>query len=391
MTDSQGILSRLPIPLSAFTCLGIFIFVAKWNRKVVPAYIFIFTTLGICLLSLWLASEESVSLRRKTVLIAQVLLPMAGLCLGLLISDATRVVARAFLTVLSVVIPSQLLATWLQGRMVLTHDLYAFSIYSHLQYVTLIFVCAFFYCFTVLWPTHKRWLCVMSCFMLVYAVASMSFLTIFAYVVFQTAFIFAVLWRHRGNVRFITLALGLFAIAAILCGLYIKSMESSETLVSSKQGLSHWLFQEKYKRILEGKIPGNLEERLGDWKLFGAGIVESKKAFFFGHAEPMPREIRSSPHNWYIDMVYNFGIFSILPILGLIGYTSILIFKNRKQVTWRVWWLAVIVSYLVAVDSNFKVTLRQPYPGIFAYFLFGILLSTLRATNRDCASSKVVV
>jgi hypothetical protein len=37
-----------------------------------------------------------------------------------------------------------------------------------------------------------------------------------------------------------------------------------------------------------------------------------------------------------------------------------------------------MVAFLVLVDSNFKVTLRQPYPGIFAYFLWGLLLSRLR-------------
>lgn len=44
----------------------------------------------------------------------------------------------------------------------------------------------------------------------------------------------------------------------------------------------------------------------------------------------------------------------------------------------QTWWLTVIVFYLVVIDSNFKVTLRQPYPGIFAYFMWGLLLSRLR-------------
>jgi hypothetical protein len=31
----------------------------------------------------------------------------------------------------------------------------------------------------------------------------------------------------------------------------------------------------------------------------------------------------------------------------------------------------------LALDNNMKVTLRQPYPGVFGFFLWGILLSRL--------------
>jgi len=60
------------------------------------------------------------------------------------------------------------------------------------------------------------------------------------------------------------------------------------------------------------------------------------------------------------------------------GYTVYLCFKQRKFISVETWWLLAIVFYLVVIDSSFKVTLRQPYPGIFTYFLWGILLSRLR-------------
>ena len=45
--------------------------------------------------------------------------------------------------------------------------------------------------------------------------------------------------------------------------------------------------------------------------------------------------------------------------------------------------LAAVVLFLVLVESNLKVTLRQPYPGIAAYFLWGLLLARLRAPKRE--------
>ena len=43
----------------------------------------------------------------------------------------------------------------------------------------------------------------------------------------------------------------------------------------------------------------------------------------------------------------------------------------------------VILARRVVIDSNFKVTLRQPYPGIFAYFMWGLLLSRLRTSTTE--------
>jgi apolipoprotein N-acyltransferase len=133
----------------------------------------------------------------------------------------------------------------------------------------------------------------------------------------------------------------------------------------------------KIQPLLEGRMPQNLQERLDDWKRFGDGILESSKSFYVGHAQPMPREIRSSAHNWYIDVAYTFGVIGILPVVGLVLYTARLAWLRRQLITSQTWWLIGIVFYLVVIDSNFKVTLRQPYPGIFAFFMWGTLLQRL--------------
>jgi drug/metabolite transporter superfamily protein YnfA len=44
--------------------------------------------------------------------------------------------------------------------------------------------------------------------------------------------------------------------------------------------------------------------------------------------------------------------------------------------------LTLVVLFLVLIDSNFKVTLRQPYPGVFTFFLWGLLLAKLSRLRR---------
>jgi O-antigen ligase len=124
----------------------------------------------------------------------------------------------------------------------------------------------------------------------------------------------------------------------------------------------------------------NMAERIGDWRLFGGGAVESIRAFLFGHDKPIPREVRTSAHNFYLDLVYNFGVIALLPLLALMVYTGALLWKERAAVYEddSLFMHAAVIAFLLAIECNLKVTLRQPYPGIAIYLLWGLLLWRLR-------------
>ena len=375
MTDSLGALSKLPLPLSIFVCIAALVFFARLWRK---ATIAIVTTIGIVLvgvLSVWLAGDGIASAQRKFLMLAQVCLPLIGLLLGQILEDPRKMVAQAFLVVVSIVVPLQLLATWLQGGLVLTHYVYAFSIYSHLQYVPLIMVCAYAFALTSLWDEQRVWLCLSALPMAVYLAASLSFLPIFAFVALITVFAASRLWQYRRNLKLMTLSLLLLVLIATAGLTYYGRLDGQSTVAEGQQTL----YSGKFKVLAEGKLPVNVIERFADWAFFGRAIVESKTSFLVGHAEPMPRKIRSSPHNFYIDIAYTFGVLGLLPIACLIGFTVHLCWQRREILSASTWWLVAVVAYLVLIDSNFKVTLRQPYPGIFAYFLWGLLLSRLQS------------
>ena len=138
--NSQGILATLPLPISILATFAIVFFLPNNLHRVRVGLIVVIATLAVSLTSVLLGGDGVTSNQRKLLMTAQVLLPLTGLLLGQLIQDREKIVARAFLFVLSAVVPLQLMATWFQGGLVLTHYLYTFSIYSHFQYLTLIFV-----------------------------------------------------------------------------------------------------------------------------------------------------------------------------------------------------------------------------------------------------------
>ena len=374
--DSFGVLSKLPLPLSIFVCIAARVFFARLWRKATIAIATAVGTLLVGLLSVWFAGDGMASAQRKFLMLAQVCLPLIGLLLGQVLDDPRKMVAQAFLVVVTIVVPLQLLATWLQGGLVLTHYVYLFSVYSHLQYVPLIMVCAYAFALTSLWDEQRIWLCIIALPMAVYLAASLSFLPIFAFVALIIVFAACRVWQHRRNLKLISLSLLLLVLIATAGLTYYGRLDGQRTSVEGQQPL----YSGKFKVLAEGKLPINVIERFADWTFFGRAIIANKTTLLIGHTQPMPREIRSSPHNFYIDIAYTFGLLGLLPIFGLIGYTGYLSWQRRKNLGESTWWLFAIVAYLVLIDSNFKVTLRQPYPGIFAYFLWGLLLSRIQST-----------
>ena len=127
--------------------------------------------------------------------------------------------------------------------------------------------------------------------------------------------------------------------------------------------------------------PANVSHRLDDWKYYAKGITESPLIMIFGHESPPPRRKTTSAHNYYLDLAYNFGVLAWLPIFLLMFYTIYRLTKCRGNSA-ALWWTA-IVFYILLIDNNLKVGLRQPYPGLFAFFLWGVLISVLSDQKQN--------
>jgi hypothetical protein len=374
VTDSGGVLSTLPLPISIAACVLGILALARNRRQAVPAALFITVLAAAMLVSMLFAGESLDIEKRKALLAAQFLLPTMGLVLGQLVQDGEDVIPRAFMWVLLLLVPVQLAVGWWQDTLTLTHYLYVFSIYQHFQFVPVIFVAAYCVAMAHLWDRHKVLLRCLTVFMGIYAIASASFLTVGLYGGFVVLFFSRKMLglRKARLVSFAAFAGGI-VVAVMAVGVYY-SLAKTNTSVADNNGL----YVGKFEMLAEGKMPVNIRDRLGDWALFLNGITENARTMAFGHVEPLPRAVKTSAHNWYLDFTYNFGLVSLLPMLALVVFTAQLVWRRRATLPGQTWWLVALVAFLVLVDSNFKVTLRQPYPGIFAYFLWGLLLARLR-------------
>lgn len=361
---SNGSLMSTPIPLSIFVVyVGILIIGAYRKARLSIGLLFFSYILMIFSTLIILPSHVSIE-KSKIILLIECLLPMGGLLLGEMIKakdlNVTHWVEKIFITVLVAIVPLQLTATWLHGNFYLSNYLFLFSIYQHLEYVPIIFVSAYLLSLFSLWENkeYKIILFVLGPLMGIYSAASLSFVAI-SFLILGVLIFALVRWRLalEKTPSYFLLAL----VASCFCYL----------AVNSSQAL----------------IIDNLEQKmvttLSAWAFYGAEINASLKTLFFGHAILIDKLLFPSAHNYFLDIAYNFGMVSILPIFLLMTHTIRITFIAKRFIMTNLslFGALFVLFFLLIIDNSTQVSLRQPYSAIFIFFLWGLLISRLNEIN----------
>ena len=119
--------------------------------------------------------------------------------------------------------------------------------------------------------------------------------------------------------------------------------------------------------VVAQSIGGTLDA----WQYYIDEITSSGSDWAFGHRSPPDRKLYPSAHNYYLDFVYNFGLVALVPILWLIAFTLWKSGRHWKEIATNPDFFALtgVVLFLLLVGNSLNVGLRQPYPGIFTFFL----------------------
>lgn len=371
--DAQGVLSRLPVPLSVFACFGGLVLIGKFIRANLALAIIFLSFVAMVVSTATTASGDSLAEQTKLILLMQYILPMFGLALGMMYQrpqENEYVFEKTIVIVLSVLLPAQLLATWGQGHLLLTPHLYLFSVYQHLEYVPVIMASGYLLALFSLWNLSiwRTLLIVMAPLLGIYMVAAGSILA--TGLSLGGGVIFALqrmLLDKTGIVRAAHWAVvSLLLSAGVLYYVVVSDQISAADL---------WLYTKQY--ISPDAV--NVDRQLDSWRFHKDGILSGSMAFVFGHSAPPDRSVWASAHNYYLDFIYNFGVVGALLVICLALYTLYLAYQHRDRFrsSPAMMGLLVVVSYLLFVDNSFKVGLRQPYPGIATYFLWGLLLAQM--------------
>jgi hypothetical protein len=366
MLDSGGSIANVPIPLSFAVCFAGVLLLARYRDAGVSLAVIFFLFVSMVLTSVIATHGGIANEARKMLLLFQFLLPAFALVLGQMVgarADALKLAATGFLGVLVVLLPALLLRSLEANGM--GDDLWLFSVYQHRQYVPVVVVAAYLVVlFTLTEPRLRTLLVMLAGLVGCYAAASYSVVAL----VLALGGVAAYALRIRQRAALVALLLALAS-----SGTYLG-------LQMSEPDLRH-----KYALDASGaaSLPA-VNDRVGLWVRYAGQIGQSWSGLLFGQPRPPERSVAVSAHNYYLDFVYNFGVVAFLPFLWLIAYTLSLLWRSRSQV-WRepaLLGLGMVVLFVLVLESNLKVPLRQPYPGIFFFFLWGLLLSRLQALQR---------
>lgn len=403
--DSGGSIMTVPLPVGLVVAgLGVVLLAGRYRRATIGLTAIGLSVAAMALTTVAAARGAGGIGAQKLVLIVQFAAPMVALVLGQMYGvggDAFRVCAIGFLGVITLIAPLQLGYSF--PLETFRHHVWGFTIYQHRQFVPVVFVAAYLFAAFARWDDRRdrAWIMALAPVMGAYAAASYAMLALGL-----LGGGLAVLSAARARIFAAHACLAL-AVGAMLAFLYmdregpaflakfgaLRIFEPPPptygVLPPAPSGLSEDVVsrieeQKKGADAPESPIPPNVRGRFADWKLYGAGILESPWTALFGHPRPFDRAIATSAHNYYLDLAYNFGLVALVPLLWLIAYTGVLIWRKRGDLVNHLplLGLAMLVGFLVFVDNTFKVTFRQPYPGVFGFFLWGLLLAALRAKVR---------
>lgn len=384
MFDSRGLINRLPIPISVVVCLLGIPFVGRY-KNALPVMVVLSSSFTLMLISiLFTAGYQGNISQDKFIKLLQFLLPMIALVLGQLyerIDGKLVVLSKVFILILFVIILSQLFCSWHPGFTMLSPYLYwpfistfphfpLFSIYQHLQYVPVVFASAFIMVLFVLGSDNslRKWIIILAPIMILYTLVSTTLTGMF--LLLSGTLTYTLLYVNMKKKIIIKLvcvvSLIIFLIFGYLCHYRGQNM-----------------LEEKFSIVTTNKLNGleitGIKSRLSYWKFYGNEATKNAKTFFFGNARPISRTQHASAHNYYLDLIYNFGFISFIPMLILIVATLSGVYRNRKDIVAspELMGITIVVLYLLFVENMLKVGMRQPYPGIFTFFLWGILISKL--------------
>lgn len=428
--NSGGVLANLPIPLSVLACYAGIILLGGYKRAFVSFTTIFFSCILMAMTAIISTKANPSQQQAKLLLLIQFILPMFALILGQIyncgkIGENRHYYEKMFLYVLAIIIPWQLIATFYRGFIYLTPSLGLFSIYQQLQYVPAVLNSAYLVALFALWqlPKYKPLLLLLAPLMAIYAGASMSFLAIgmlliglLGFALFQwkttsekvpvfffpLVFVLSLSFAHYAMQSASTYKLS--GAAGFEKQLQQNMRQESEIQVRMEPGIEYMRQQvaqheknlqqheknlqqegiilqqlKEAEELYKIKLPVNIIERMGYWQYYIEQIMATPKTLLIGTDGISNRDKHPSAHNYYIDFIYNFGLISLVPILALLTYTGILIYRRRREIYLSpdMIGLCFVTLFLLLIDNSLKVGLRQPYPGIFTFFIWGILLAKL--------------
>lgn len=256
-----------------------------------------------------------------------------------------------------------LFLSFLDGKAFLVDDIFFFNIYQNFQYVNSTLVFLSFSSLLVISKDLKKihiiFFIILTFFYSYYAY-SLSSLALF----FLGIFLMIEKNLIQNPIKYIFIILFLI-ITLITINFVNKSLSQEKFSGNANYNLN----SKKIDDILNLKVPQNIILRLEIYQKYLVNFDQKK--LFFGSKEYSLDKSYSSAHNIIIDAIYKFGILLAIPFLYLFFFIFYKFFSEQNIYKKK---LLLFLIFFLFLENMFKVSLKQPYPGLISYYIIGLIL-----------------
>jgi hypothetical protein len=361
-TPQETSLTTVPLPISLFLAY-FFILVIGSYRSTRTSLTFVFFTFILMFFTNLSATPGQTGMleRSKTILIIQYLAPMGAIILGQMygsnpVFNSNNRMERTFMFVLFLILIVQLFNGWANGDLRLQPGLSLFRIYHHLSEVPNVMVAAFLiFLFGIGGkPAYRAAAVGLALLMEVYSAAAFSIVTM----VFLNVgmLLFGLLEKPRRQLRALSILL------LLTCA-----------------GLSYRYLVQAFYDVSQSTTNSYTSLLAESWRRHFEVIFRDASSLLLGNAETGETPGFLQSPNYYVELIQNFGLISFVPFALFFIHTLRRLWSMVKEnlLDAPLAGLVYVLFFLLCIDNSMRASLRQPYSGVFTFFIWGLSLSRL--------------
>ena len=262
-------------------------------------------------------------------------------------------------------------------------DIIFFTVYQNIQYVSTIYTLLTILVSINLFKGKNFEIIFLNLLSLTYATLTYSLSSLSIFTLFYLGYLFKVFFdKNENKIKIFKIFILSFIFFLLFLSFinYLKRNNDEQKFITNNN-VNYYENTLKFKDILKFKTPKNITLRIEIYKKYFKTILNNKKILLIGDKNrELDKKFKSS-HNLILDIIYKFGLILVIPYLYL--FFVILIKLNNCRGKTNDFISLLILFIVIFIENFFKVSLKQPYPGIISFYLIGYYLKKTNYSNKN--------
>jgi len=373
--NSDNNLYNVPIPISYFISIILILYILyKKKFKILNEKIIKILFYSVISIIFFLIIFKNLNYERILELV-QFLLPWMGFIIAINLNQYENIYKLAYYF-LSLFLSLQLIITFYYSKLIIISDVIFFTVYQNIQYVGTIFTLCTILVSINLFNKKKLQIICLILLSTIYSVLTYSLSSVILLIIFLFGYSIKLIFQNYKNkftlLKIISSLILFFCICLYLFNFNVNNIEKEKFITNGKKAKNYYENTLKFQNLANFETPENIRLRIIIWKSYYQEIINNKEIIFLGDKDRHLDDKYQSSHNLFIDIIYKFGLILTIPYLILLYLILFKLYSLRNNQ--KDFYSLLVIFFVIFLENMFKVSLKQPYPGIISFYLIGYYL-----------------